>query len=301
MKIDHVLIHYLLKNKELVLQGIGRFTLNASLADTADPDKPIIIPEDAIQFNYEPKSAEDSGLIDFIVGFTGKIRPLAASDLDSYLMLGKQFLNIGNPFIIPDIGTLQKNNAGELIFKGGQHLAPKIPQRTRIEDEGKEVMDEDMFNDFLKPTGTRWGRIFLIAAILVVLGLVVWAIWYYANNEQKSTKTITSTEQVIPALDSTAYNDSISKARVKDSIENLKTALPSSSTFKVLVSATTDSAKARNRLNKLLLYKRNVVLYTNDSLTFKIAEPFNLPLGDTTKIKDSLMRFYGKNKVKIEL
>lgn len=301
MKIDHVLIHYLLKNKELVLQGIGRFTLNASLADTADPDKPIIIPEDAIQFNYEPKSAEDPGLIDFIVGFTGKIRPLAASDLDSYLMLGKQFLNIGNPFIIPDIGTLQKNNAGELIFKGGQHLAPKIPQRTRIEDEGKEVMDEDMFNDFLKPTGTRWGRIFLIAAILVVLGLVVWAIWYYANNEKKSTKTITSTEQVIPALDSTAYNDSISKARVKDSIENLKTALPSSSTFKVLVSATTDSAKARNRLNKLLLYKRNVVLYTNDSLTFKIAEPFNLPLGDTTKIKDSLMRFYGKNKVKIEL
>ncbi|MBS1735033.1 MAG: hypothetical protein JSS98_00325 [Bacteroidetes bacterium] len=301
MKIDHVLIHYLLKNKELVLQGIGRFTLNASLADTADPDKPIIIPEDAIQFNYEPKSAEDSGLIDFIVGFTGKIRPLAASDLDSYLMLGKQFLNIGNPFIIPDIGTLQKNNAGELIFKGGQHLAPKIPQRTRIEDEGKEVMDEDMFNDFLKPTGTRWGRIFLIAAILVVLGLVVWAIWYYANNEQKSTKTITSTEQVIPALDSTAYNDSISKARVKDSIENLKTALPSPSTFKVLVSTNTDSAKARNRLNKLLLYKRNVVLYTNDSLTFKIAEPFNLPLGDTTKIKDSLMRFYGKNKVKIEL
>lgn len=299
MKIDHVLIHYLLKNKELFLQSIGRFTLNASLADTADPDKPIIIPEDAIQFQYDPKVTEDPALVDFIVGFTGKIRPLAAADLDSYLMLGRQFLNIGNPFIIPDVGTLQKNNAGELIFKGGQHFAPKIPQRTRIEDDGKEVMEEDMFNDFLKPSGNQWGKVFLIATILVVLGLVAWAIWYYANDEKNPTKTVTSTDQVMPMQDSTAFKDSINKVIATDSINNLKIAQPSY-TFKALISSTTDSSKARNRFNKLLLYKRNVVLYTNDSVTFKIAEPFTLPLSDTTRIKDSLFRFYGKNKVKIE-
>ena len=299
MKIDHVLIHYLLKNKELLLQGIGRFTLNASLADTADPDKPIIIPEDAIQFQYDPKVVEDPALVDFIVGFTGKIRPLAASDLDSYLMLGRQFLNIGNPFIIPDVGTLQKNNAGELLFIGGQHIAPRIPQRTRIEDDGKEVMEEDMFNDFLKPSGTQWGKVFLILGILIVLGLVAWAIWYYANDERSPTKTVTSTEEVIPLQDSTALKDSLNKVRAKDSVNSLSSMQPGN-TFKAVVGSTTDSSKARNRFNKLLLYKRNVVLYTNDSVTFKIAEPFTLPLSDTTRIKDSLYRFYGKNKVKIE-
>ncbi len=298
MKIDHVLIHYLLKNKELVLQGIGRFMLTASLADTADPDKPIIIPEDAIQFQYDPKAVEDPALVDFIVGFTGKIKPLAASDLDSYVMLGRQFLNIGNPFIIPDIGTLQKNNAGELIFKGGQHFAPKIPQRTRIEDDGKEVMEEDMFNDFLKPSGTQWGKIVLLITVLLVIGLVAWAIWYYASEDNTPSKTVTTTEQVVPMQDASA-NDSLLKKNESDSVNLLKTNQPHY-TFKALVSSTTDSTKARNRFNKLILYKRNVVLYTNDSITYKIAEPFSIPLSDTTKIKDSLFRFYGKNKIKIE-
>ncbi len=283
----------------LLLQGIGRFTLNASLADTADPDKAIIIPEDAIQFQYDPKVTEDPALVDFIVGFTGKIRPLAASDLDSYLMLGRQFLNIGNPFIIPDVGTLQKSNSGELTFKGGQHFAPRIPQRTRIEDDGKEVMEEDMFNDFLKPSGTQWGKIFLLITILVVIGLVAWAIWYYANGDHNSGKTVTSTEEVIPLQDSTAFKDSLNKISAKDSANSLNSMQPGN-TFKAVVNSTTDSSKARNRFNKLLLYKRNVVLYTNDSVTFKIAEPFTLPLSDTTRIKDSLYRFYGKNKVKIE-
>lgn len=299
MKIDHVLIHYLLKNKELVLQSIGRFTLNASLADTADPDKPIIIPEDAIQFQYDPRVTEDPALIDYIVVFTGKIRPLAAADLDSYLMLGRQFLNIGNPFIIPDIGTLQKNNAGELIFKGGQHFAPKIPQRTRIEDDGKEVMEEDMFNDFLKPSGTQWGKVFLVVSILLILGLVGWAIWYYASEGRTPSKNLTTTEQVIPMQDSSANIDSLLKKRELDSVNAMKSNQPDY-TFKVLVSSTTDSIKARSRFNKLLLFKRNVVLYTNDSVTFKIAEPFTLPLSDTIRVKDSLINFYGKNKVRIE-
>jgi hypothetical protein len=36
-------------------------------------------------------------------------------------------------------------------------------------------------------------------------------------------------------------------------------------------------------------------MYTdNDSATFKIAEPFNLPLSDTTKMLDSLKTFYAK-------
>lgn len=299
MKIDHVLIHYLLKNKELVLQGIGRFTLNASLADTADPDKPIIIPEDAIQFQYDPRITEDAELIEYIVGFTGKIRPLAAADLDSYLMLGRQFLNIGNPFIIPDIGTLQKNNAGELIFKGGQHFAPKILQRTRIEDDGKEVMEEDMFNDFLKPSATQWGKVFLIISILLILGLVGWAIWYYASTERTPSKTLTTSEEVIPIQETSVINDSLLKKSESDSVNALRANQPAH-TFNALVSSTTDSSKARSRFNKLLLYKRNVVLYTNDSVTYKIAEPFSLSLSDTTKIKDSLFRFYGKNKVKIE-
>ena len=99
--------------------------------------------------------------------------------------------------------------------------------------------------------------------------------------------------------DSTALNDSLNKVSAKDSVNRLNST-QQGNTFKAVVGSTTDSSKARNRYNKLLLYKRNVVLYTNDSVTYKIAETFTLPLSDTTRIKDSLYRFYGKNKVKIE-
>src|SRR6185437_16456160 len=113
----------LLKTKQLTLQGIGIFHLDASVPTSADPDKPIIIPENAITFQYDPRAKEDEGLVDFIVEHTRKIKPLAASDLDSFLSLGRQFLNIGKPFNLPHIGTLEKLNSGVLSFIGGQHVA----------------------------------------------------------------------------------------------------------------------------------------------------------------------------------
>ena len=108
MKIEQVLVHYLLKTKQLTLQGIGTFHLDAAIPDTADSEKPVVIPENAITFTYDPRATEDDGLVDFIVEHTKKIKPLAASDLDSFLSLGRQFLNIGKPFNLPHIGTLGK-------------------------------------------------------------------------------------------------------------------------------------------------------------------------------------------------
>ncbi|MFN8244987.1 MAG: hypothetical protein U0T56_01200 [Ferruginibacter sp.] len=36
---------------------------------------------------------------------TRKIKPLATSDLESFTMLGKQFMNIGKPLILEGLGT----------------------------------------------------------------------------------------------------------------------------------------------------------------------------------------------------
>jgi len=109
VKIEQALVYYLLKTKQLTLQGIGTFHLDASVPDYVDSDKPVSIPENAITFNYDPKVTEDEGLVDFIVEHTNKIKPLAASDLDSFLSLARQFLNIGKPLTLQNIGTLEKN------------------------------------------------------------------------------------------------------------------------------------------------------------------------------------------------
>ena len=135
MKIEQVLVYYLLKTKQLTLQGIGTFHLDPSVPDSVDTEKPVVIPENAITFDYNPKATEDEGLVDFIVEHTNKIKPLAASDLDSYLSLARQFLNIGKPLILPHIGSLEKLNSGVLAFKPGQLGAQKIePNKPRNEE-----------------------------------------------------------------------------------------------------------------------------------------------------------------------
>jgi hypothetical protein len=300
LKIEQVLIHYLLKNKQLTLQGIGTFRLEAALPDTADPDKPIVIPENAISFHYDPKVVEDEGLVDFIIEYTGKIKPLASSDLDSYLMLGRQFLNIGNPFILPNLGTLQKTNSGELVFKGGQHAADKIDsQRMKIEDEGAEEHEENMFNDYQREHRTQNGKTILFVISLLIAGFIVWAIWRYVFNPEDQQEKIQSTEAIIPLTDSSHYTDSLN-ADLIDSNKIVKKNPSDSFTFKVVVNEYTNRQMALERLAKLKTYGRKVILYTDDSITYKIAEPFMRPLIDSIEVLDSLGRYYGKNKIRLE-
>ena len=297
MKIEQVLVHYLLKNKFLNLQGIGTFRLEATLPDTADTDKPVFIPADAIKFHYDPKVTEDEGLVDFIVQHTKKIKPLASSDLDSFLSLGRQFLNIGNPFYLPDIGTIEKLNSGELVFIGGQLIAPRMePQRAKIEDEGAEEHEANMFNDYQREKSQVDGRkLFFIALSLLVVGLIGWAVWHYAFNDNKE-ENVSTTEDIVPIADSSHIKDSMALNTQTNSHKTFKNPTDTF-TFKVVVNEFRDKQAALTRYANLKNYNRKVILYTDDSVTYKIAEPFIRPLSDTTKVLDSLNRYYNKTKI----
>ena len=303
MKIDQVLVHYLLKTKHLSLQGIGTFDLDATLPDSADPDKPIIIPADAIKFNYNPKAVEDDELVDFIVLHTKKIKPLASSDLDSFLSLGRQFLNIGKPFNLPGIGTLEKLNSGVLSFIGGQHVAPRMePQRVKIEDDGAEEHDENMFNDYQKERkGNSGQKAFVIIIALAILGLIIWAAAHFLFNNETVPANLTTTETIPVITDSSRIKDSLAiYSNSVDSAKSLVKNATDSFTFKVIVSEFNNRKIALTRYNNLRSYNRNVIMYTSDSLTYKIAEPFIRPLSDTTKVLDSLGRYYSKGKLRVE-
>ena len=303
MKIEQILVHYLLKTKHLSLQGIGTFRLNAAFPDSADPDKPIIIPTDAITFHYDPKVTEDDELIDFIVQHTKKIRPLASSDLDSFLSLGRQFLNIGNPFTLQGMGTLEKLNSGELVFIGGQLVAPKLaPQRVKIEDEGAEEHEENMFNDYQKERkGSNGRKALLIIISILILGFIAWAVWHYAFNKDNNGGNITTTDKVAPLVDSAQIKDSSAiYSPLINSSKIMKKNAADSFTFKVVINEFTNRQVALTRLANLKKYNRKVIMYTNDSITYKIAEPFMLPLSDTTRVLNSLNKYYSRGKARIE-
>jgi hypothetical protein len=302
VKIEQALVLYLLKHKQISLQGIGSFKIDALLPEGTDSDKPVIIPPDAIKFIYDPKTGEDADLIDFIVQNTKKIKPLASADLDSFLTLGRQFLNIGKPFTIQNLGTLEKVKGGELEFKPGPLVQKVEVPKLKIADDGAEEHEENLFNDYKKAPSGSSRRTLLIIFIILLVGLGGWAAWYFGF-KKNDTEQSANTDNIIPIADTGSaqkVNDSIAAAhKLTDSLNNTQKN-PDNYTFKVVVRETKNKAVAFARLEYLKSFGRNVIMYTPDSVTYKVAEPFMLPLSDTTRVLDSLTStYYAEKKVHI--
>ena len=101
MKLSSLFAEYLIQNKKLTLPGIGSFTLDETILKTPEQETAgIRIVPGSVQFHPDKKIAPDQALIEFISKETGKIKPLATSDLESYLELGMQLININKPFIL---------------------------------------------------------------------------------------------------------------------------------------------------------------------------------------------------------
>ncbi|MEO6254065.1 MAG: hypothetical protein ABIO79_12200 [Ferruginibacter sp.] len=295
MKIEQLLVQHFYNRGEITLQGMGTFNLSPGFVAPKENDKDVEIPENAISFQYDPKATADEALINYIVQQTRKMKALATADLDSYLVLGKQFLHIGKPFKIEGMGMLVKNQQGDLEFTKAHSFHAKVeatPVAVKEERENKEIS----FASESKPTpGNKKGLV--IAAIILGLGMIGTTAWYFLikkNNTETvvvtpDTQTDTASTVVIPKPDTASL-------KVIDS-----TLTNNGYTFKVVFMVTNDSAAAVARMNMWTKRNHKVIMYKNDPLSFKLAEPFTSPLADTSRIKDSLNRYYYSGKGFIEL
>ncbi|HUS01006.1 MAG TPA: hypothetical protein VMY77_04730 [Chitinophagaceae bacterium] len=291
MKIEQVLVQQLYSNKKITLQGIGSFSLDSSVSLPVDSDKGMVIPENAISFDYNPKAGEDEALIDAIVHHAKKIKPLASADLDSFLMLGRQFLNIGKPFTIEGLGTLDKAQTGELVFIPGQFITPKIEAPKALKENETEEKS-GLFPDYDSEVRGSSSKTIIIIISILILGGAAWAAYYFffkKNNEVVVNET--QTEQPVADTTTEVKKDSVAiPALTSDGY-----------TFKIVFKVTKDRLEAVRTLNKFKEYGHKVIMYTTDSITYKVAEPYTLPLSDTTHIKDSLNKYYYQGKARVEL
>ncbi|MEP6596973.1 MAG: hypothetical protein ABJA71_13555 [Ginsengibacter sp.] len=305
MKIEQVIVLHLLNNKQVTLQGIGTFWLDSSVSLPAETEKDFVIPENAVSFEYNPRATEDASLIDSIVQHTTKIKPLASSDLDSFLMLGRQFLNIGKPFKLDRLGTLDKAQAGELFFIPGQYITPKIEApKTLKEDENEE--SSGLFNDYNREPDNSGKKILAVVVTLVVIGLIGWAIYYVffktaVENEKPATQQLNvATDSSSLVTGSVVTDSSNLKKDIASPASSGTLSLGNDLTFKIIFKESKNKEEAFNLMNKLNSWGHHVIMYTADSVNYKLAELFNLPLSDTTRAKDSLEKLYG-NSVVVEI
>lgn len=260
----------------------------------ASNEKDFVMPENAFSFDYNLKAAEDSALVDSIVQQTRKIRPLASSDLESYSILAKQFLNIGKPLEIPGVGTIQKNQEGTYEFIQGAFVSPKIEDAPRqITEKAEEPISFEH-----ESTGRGNKNYAGIILGIIILGLAGAALYYFVFNRtaatEPSAEQVTQTE-TIPDTTAALKADTVAKIQ-PDTIQAtpppvaIKT---DSNNFKIVIKDYKSETAANKALSRLSKYNRKFMVIKQDSLTYHLALPFTTPITDTGRVRDSLRIFFG--------
>ncbi len=294
MKIEQLIVQHLYNSKKVTLQGIGTFRLNPSvLLPADDKDKNFVMPENAFEFEYNLKAGEDEDLINYIVKHTRKILPLASADLDSYVILAKQFLNIGKPLVIEGVGTIQKNQLGNYQFTPGHFITPRIDD---IPKQARETRDETVSFESEGPAknnGRRNGMIFLT---LLILGATAFGIYYMVTHQdftKPETPVVTNTaiqEDTVATIDTAGSGLSNADSTLPQAI-----AAPGIDTggFQIVLKVYPSAATARKAYQRLSTYGHKLVVNRVDSFNYEVAMPFKKPLSDTARARDSLRRFFG--------
>lgn len=253
-----------------------------------------------IQFSNSADTDLNPELVEFIRTHTGKMTALAKSDLESYIMLNRQFLNIGKALYMEGIGTLVKAKEGSIEFTPGDMVMERLDERMP-ETRKTSVFEENPRYD----SGSGVRRKFAIfLGIAATLGIVIWGGWKWSQKgaeEKETTETVTSIQpEPVTQTDTAvvATVDSVSRQPLIDT--SRLNAVTAANRYKFIIETTNKKARALRRYNQLVEIKSGIKMETADSVTFKLY--FSLPatVADTARIKDSLRIFYASRQVLVE-
>ena len=309
MKLAPILAQYLYNNKRLTLQGIGVFESHPTpYSDHSEPKNSKSVPAETITFHNNPTAKEDEELIRFISAQTGKMKPLAISDLESYIELMRQFLNIGKPFQIEGIGTLTKIRAHEFGFTQGDYLNERMIETNEPEKTAGPSADDptvsfsDLYKKHDKP-GFTLKKTSIAFLLLGGIGLAVWGGYTLYNKNQPATVSEDNkpAEVAIPVKDTTTYTTATTATTTVSDTVSVKNDIKPSG-YKFVFESTPNKNRAIKRFNFLKNINSDIRLETTDSSLFKITVDLDIQPSDTLRIKDSLNAwYYGRKDILVKI
>lgn len=308
MKIAHLLGQYLLQTKQMQLKGIGEFILDNPYENPFENEKgKIRLPGNTIRFVANKKAPEDSGLINFIAQQTTKIKPLAAADLEDFLNIGKQLLNVSKQFYIEGLGTLILNDNNDYGFVQGNEVvisAELVEKNLSLKQPSVrgEHPEELSFGNEFPPRGNKseqtLRKFLVIFAFLLGLSILGWVGYYFIQQWQNGKNEPTNPlETIQPVIPPTVLPDSAA-GRMDSSTVTLP-APTGPVSYKVIIE-TSKHDRAIRRHAELLKMGYSVNIRTKDSVTYDLYTEVTGPLSDSSRTRDSITRFFGR-KARIEL
>lgn len=321
MKVSVLVAQYFYQHRELNLPGIGSFFLDDAVTIPDINDKNFRDFFQYIQFKQKNIARPDDTFIDYIRKVTGKIKPLAESDLESYVDDGKLLLNIGKPFIIDGIGTLSKNKEGRYEFipgdvGGTQRIEVISPEKSASKEKEKarekkadaeqtskkkSVFDTDYYPHEANGNSSR--KLLIIAGVLIGIAIIVWG-GYSLYNKKVNPAAAASEIITQPVVDTLAQQQADSLARAKAIADSILAANSTpAGNYKFVLESTPNKKRAIRRHLQVNDLNHAIKMETlNDSTLFKIYVILPATPADTTRIKDSLNAwYYGSRPIKISI
>jgi hypothetical protein len=283
------LAQYLHDQKKLDLAGIGRFLLDLSTGANLDSQNR----SKQISFEYNVSVKDDERLIEFISAETGKMKTLASSDLNSYIDLAKEFLNIGKPFQIEGVGTLVKNKTGEFEFTPLQLLTDQGNESRAKELSATSTSDESLTTyESLKPRvdkSSTQKRAFLAFLGVATAAIIIWAGYrqYKHNSPAPISEEQPAIEQVVQVQDTSNY-----LSHSTDTIASIKKAEETKPGSYRFVIEEANKRRAYYRYNMLKKTNVPVQISTSDSISYKLYFILPATTADIQRITDSLTIWY---------
>lgn len=332
MKLPLLLTKFLFKTNRLDLPGLGTYRVNTSALNNSLENKGRPFTMDAVSFEYNPGVPESADLVNYISHQSGKMRSLAASDLESMLQLAKQFINIGKPFTLEGAGSIQKKTNGDYEFLPALVTADQIREYMGHEPSSssksfettrtervvvaeapppppviKQPKREPIF-EVAKPKN-GWLKPVLAVLILAIIGLGIWGTYNFLIKKNKDTTDVTNTsggnKPVIDTPKDTPENNNPipSETITPDSpVPQSEVPVATPATRKDgatrFVLETTNKERGLKRYKQLIDYDWVVDLETRDSATYEIVMYLKIAASDIERVKDSLSSLSGR-KVKI--
>ncbi len=282
---------FLLKNKFCYLHGFGNLELRKKPA-SYDGDA-LHAPEYDVVLT--PGGSIDDTLANYIATHEQTSISKAANGLREFSTATRAEIAAGKEVEIPGIGKFTEQN-GKVSFVANPQLkyapppVPMLRMSKRLEeapDFRRESLDGGSGGD---GRGLAWGRIALLGALIIGLIIaIVLGIRHFGGNESDSAGSTADTTVSVPVTE--APTDVPAPVATPQA--------PSGNEFNVVVNTYSTRAAADRRAEKLSNNGNLARVVSPDSSRHLVTIHITTPAADTTRMLDSLRRFFNPKGVYI--
>jgi hypothetical protein len=285
---DPLIQDFLAQNRSVSFEKIGHLTIGGSEG----------IGPKAITFQYDKKETTSPELIDFIAEKTGKNKFLIQSDLESHFELTRQFINIGKPYELEGLGFIS--------LKSGEYIFTPYEAAERKEEHKASKKKQQAYNIIHEePKRSSKGFLMFVAFLIIVgvLGVIGWGTYklFIDKGIVNINDTLATSNIVItPDTGNTVANKDTTTTLVNT--DTARVATNDTPTYKFYFGGTYTLDRANNRIDELRIILTEDAYFdslkTDSATLYRLYLKLRLPSADTTKMKDSLQRYF-RHTIKI--